>query len=133
MSNYIFFTSERIPELRAEADEEFGEGLAKDVPGKPKHTDHMKTAGAEWKAMSDDEKAPYTEKAAKDKVRADREKKEYAENGGQGKGWYTKEDGSRSDANRPSTSKKTVSEPEDSEEEKPKVKKVRGKKGESKK
>ena len=120
MSAYIFFTTKRVPELRAAADKEFG--TEKDAPGKPKHTEHMKTAGEEWGQMSDLEKKPFNDLAAADKIRAEREKQEYKDHD-----QYTKADGTVVHRD-PAISKKTETEVEDSDEEVIKPKKVRAKK-----
>lgn len=46
-------------------------------------TEITKILGAQWKALSADEKAPYEEKAAEDKVRYAREMDEFKKNGGE--------------------------------------------------
>ena len=89
-SGYIYYTTERIPQLKKECDEEYGVGLAKDIPGKPAHTEHMKTAGKEWKEMTSKEKEPYMDKAVTDKERHTRQVKEYKD-----KGHFYDEDGNK--------------------------------------
>merc|ERR1719394_1438065 len=46
-------------------------------------TEITKILGAQWKALSAEEKAPYEEKAAQDKVRYAREMDEFKKNGGE--------------------------------------------------
>eukprot|EP01093_Parvamoeba_rugata_P010546 TRINITY_DN28544_c0_g1_i1.p3 TRINITY_DN28544_c0_g1~~TRINITY_DN28544_c0_g1_i1.p3 ORF type:complete len:143 (+),score=5.13 TRINITY_DN28544_c0_g1_i1:49-477(+) len=70
-SGYMFFSIKRGAEIRAD----------------PEHKDKKlgevaKMVGAEWKELSDDEKKPYLEQAAADKIRAKKELDTWKENGG---------------------------------------------------
>lgn len=64
LSPYFHFSGERRPQLKKDNPETaFG--------------DLTKMVAAEWNSMSDEQKASYVEKAAKDKVRYEAEKQEY--------------------------------------------------------
>ena len=74
---WIFFNTEVSAKLRAE--------------GTHAQAEIFKLASEAWNKCSEEEKAPYEERAAEDKLRAGRQAKELAEHG-----YYTLEDGSKS-------------------------------------
>jgi len=65
---YMFFQNEKREQIK------------KDNPELKKLTDVAKKTGAIWRAMTEEEKKPYKEQAAKDKKRFETEKAEYEKN-----------------------------------------------------
>ena len=70
MTAYFYYMSEVREEVKARLQ-------AEDPSKKPSIGDIAKATSAQWKALSDEDKAPYNAKNAEDKVRYEREKQEH--------------------------------------------------------
>jgi len=120
---YIMFTTEMIPKLKKDP-EYLGKGEKngwKIVNGEElKHTDFMGFAAERWGKLTDKQKEPYIKLEEADKIRAEKQKKEFEENG-----WFTHEDGTKSE---PSKEAKAVEPESDDEPVKKIVSKKKGKK-----
>ena len=67
LSAYMYYTADVRPKFKEENPD-------------AKMTDLTKLMGAKWKTLSDEDKAPYEEKAKEDKARYEKEKKEWEAN-----------------------------------------------------